>query len=261
MMRDIAHPAMVKHGIHWGAFTGITAAELACHGFTGIPSLLADPTYAEWACDIGRNFLIVDGVAWKPKGMACCGWASASVEGARRLVTEHHVPVSEIAAIRIETFHESAQLGTRLPMTTEEAQFNLAWPVAAMLLDGEIGPRQILESGSPIRTACAGQPGRGDRSPHLNELCRLFEAGDPRGRFASEVTLVLTDGRELKSGLTEGALSFPQPGRTEHAARRKIPLAGKLCAERRARFRGAFTRSAEEFRSNRRRARLTYMLA
>jgi 2-methylcitrate dehydratase PrpD len=91
MMRDVEHPAMVKHGIGWGAMTGINAAELASYGFTGIPSLLSFDKYRDWVCDIGRDYLMVDGVAWKARGYACCGWAHAAVEGARRLAKAYHI--------------------------------------------------------------------------------------------------------------------------------------------------------------------------
>ena len=46
-------------------------------------------------------------------------------------------------------------------------------------------------------------------SEELNELCRLYEIGDPRGRFASKVTIVLEDGRAFDSGLVEGSFRFP----------------------------------------------------
>jgi 2-methylcitrate dehydratase PrpD len=49
MMRDVDDPGMVKHGIGWGAMTGVTAAGLAARGYTGIPTLLALPEYQEWA--------------------------------------------------------------------------------------------------------------------------------------------------------------------------------------------------------------------
>ncbi len=49
-------------------------------------------------------------------------------------------------------------------------------------------------------------------SEDLNELCRLYERGDPRGRFASRVTIVLKSGQAFNSGLVEGGLRFPQPG-------------------------------------------------
>jgi 2-methylcitrate dehydratase PrpD len=213
MMRDIAHPAMVKHGIGWAALTGITAAELASLGYTGIPTLFSFDKYREWVEDFGRHYIMVDGVAWKAKDYACCGWAHAAVEGSKKLVDEHHIDPQDIDRIIVETFRESAALGTRLPTTTEQAQFNLAWPVAAMLVDGEIGPAQTLEDrlrDETIRGLAAKVEIR--ESEELNELCRLFSIGDPRGRFASSVTLILDDGRRLESGLVDGGLQFPQPG-------------------------------------------------
>jgi hypothetical protein len=46
----------------------------------------------------------------------------------------------------------------------------------------------------------------------MERLCRLFEQGDPGGRFASTVTITLQDGREFHSGVVDGGLRFPQPG-------------------------------------------------
>ena len=46
----------------------------------------------------------------------------------------------------------------------------------------------------------------------MERLCRLFEQGDPGGRFASAVTITLQDGRDFHSGVVDGGLRFPQPG-------------------------------------------------
>jgi hypothetical protein len=46
----------------------------------------------------------------------------------------------------------------------------------------------------------------------MEELCRLFEQGDPKGRFASVVTITLKDGRSFNSGLVDGGLRFPPFG-------------------------------------------------
>ena len=232
MMRDVDDPGMVKHGIGWGAMTGVTAGGLAARGYTGIPTLLALPEYQDWARDIGevgaglsaqsentgltrqtRPYLMVDGVAWKPARYACCGWAHAGVEGARRLVQEHDIPLEEIVKIIVAGSKSTVRLGTRLPTTTEEAQFNQAWPLAAMLVDGEIGPPQMLEarlSDPQIRMLAAKVEVVED--PEMERLCRLFEQGDPSGRFASTVTITLQDGRAFDSGLVDGGLRFPQPG-------------------------------------------------
>ena len=213
MMRDVADPAMVKHGIGWAAMSGVVAAGLAAKGFTGIPSLLAKDEYQAWARDIGQNYLMVEGVAWKDTRYACCGWAHAGVEGARRLFVEHALNVDDIADVLVEGGHGTASLLARLPLTTEEAQFSQAWPLAAMLVDGEIGPDQMLEArlGDP-RLQALSQKVRVVESPEIERLCQLFELGDSEGRFASRVTITLHDGRTFASGLVDGGLRFPQAG-------------------------------------------------
>jgi len=208
MMRDIDHPAMVKHGIHWGAMTGVISAEMAARGFTGIPSLLGMEKYRDWTKDIGQHYIMVDGVGWKMKNYACCGWAHAGVEGTSELVRKHHIELGDIKQIVVEAFHETVRLGTKLPATTEEAQFNLAWPVAAMLVDGEIGPDQTLEhrlSDPKIRDMA--QKIEVVESDKLNELCRLYRAGDPKGCFGSIVNIKLKDGREYTSGIKDGGMT------------------------------------------------------
>jgi 2-methylcitrate dehydratase PrpD len=210
MMRDIDHPAMVKHGIEWAAMTGITAAELAARGFTGIPSILSLEEYQEWGQDIGQNYLMVEGVAWKSARYACCGWAHGGVEGARRLVEDYQIVLDDIAHIRVEGSHGTMRLGTRLPTTTEEAQFNQAWPLAAMLVDGEIGPDQMLEGRlSDPRIREIARKVEVIESDEMEALCRLFEQGDPKGRFASVVTITLKNGQTFNSGLVDGGLRFP----------------------------------------------------
>jgi 2-methylcitrate dehydratase PrpD len=213
MMRDVDDPGMVKHGIGWGAMTGVTAAGLAARGYTGIPTLLAFPEYQEWVSDFGENYLMVEGVAWKPARYACYGWAHAGVEGARRLVAEHRIDLADIARIIVAGSKSTVRLGTRLPTTTEEAQFNQAWPLAAMLVDGEIGPAQMLESRlSDPRIRELASKVEVVEDGEMERLCQLFEQGDPAGRFASIVTITLHDGREFNSDLVDGGLRFPQPG-------------------------------------------------
>ena len=213
MMRDVDDPAMVKHGAEWSAMSGVVSAELASRGFTGIDSLLALDEYQGWGNDIGDQYLMVEGVAWKDTRYACCGWAHTGVEGARLLVQTHDIPLGEIADILVEGCHGTWRLGTQLPATTEEAQFNQAWPLAAMLVDGEIGPNQMLESrlADPQIRELASKV-RVVESAEIEHLCQLFEQGDPAGRFASKVTITLHDGKVFHSGLVDGGLRFPQPG-------------------------------------------------
>jgi len=213
MMRDVASPAMVKHGIGWAAMSGVLAAGLAARGYTGIPSLLARDEYQDWAADIGENYLMVEGVAWKAARYACCGWAHAGVEGARRLLLTNAINPDDIAEIVVEGSHSTAALFAGLPTTTEQAQFSQGWPLAAMLVDGEVGPAQMLEArlgDARLQNLC--QKVRVVESPEIERLYQLFEQGDSEGRFASKVTVTLQDGRTFASGLVDGGLRFPQAG-------------------------------------------------
>ena len=222
MMLDVDHPAMVKHGTGWAAMTGLIAAGLAETGFTGIPGILGREKYQPWAEDIGRHFIMLEGITWKKQGYACCGWAQPAAEGAWQLAQMHHIPVGEIAHIRVEAPAGAVRLGTRLPATTEEAQFNVAWPVAAMLVDGEVGPRQTLEArlDDPTLRALAHKV-EVVRSDEMEELCRLRAIGDQRGRFASVVTITMQDGRAYRSG-TIGEPPFPSPDWDRQRMERKF---------------------------------------
>ncbi len=213
MMRDIDHPAMVKHGIGWGVMTGILSAQLASRGFSGVPSLFDFERVRDWVRDVGRNYIMVDGLAWKR--YACCAWVHAALRGAENLVHEHGCQAEDIAHIRVEAFHEAVRLGVELPTTTEEAQFNMAWPLAALLTDGEVGPEQMLGHGFGNRRLCSKTRDLAERievveTQELNELYRLAVKGDPQGKYASVVTIVLQDGTTLNSGVVEGEINYPQ---------------------------------------------------
>ncbi len=221
MMRDIDDPAMVKHGIGWGAMNGIVAAELAERGFTGVPSLLGFEEYEDWVADIGEQYLIEEGIAWKR--YACCAWDHAAILGADQLMMEHDFGAEEIARVRVETFHETVRLGTNLPSTTEDAQFNLAWPLAAYVVDGEIGPDQILEHALE-REEIRDLAGRIEvvETDELNELYRLACEGDPRGKYVSKVIIELQDGRTVETGPVEGEINFPQETWDEQSLEEKF---------------------------------------
>lgn len=213
MMRDIDHPAMVKHGIGWGAMNGVISAQLAEAGFTGIPSLLAADQYQDWVADLGEQYLMVDGVAWKAKGYASCSWSHPAAEGAKLLIDRHQFRIEDIAKIHIAGFHETLRLGTRLPETTEEAQFNAGWPVACMLVDGEIGPAQTTESrlSDPILRDLAAKISISE-SEELNRLVKLYEIGDPQGRFSGSISIELKDGRRFDSGQIDSEEAYPPIG-------------------------------------------------
>lgn len=139
--RCVEHPGMVKDGVAWGAAAGMSAAQLAGMGFTGIPSVFeTSPRIIE---DLGQTYKVLD-LYFKPH--ACCRWAQPAVEGVRRIRERHHVNADAVESVRVITFEAATRLGPVLPANTEEAQYSLAWPIAAALVDGWVGPEQVSEA-------------------------------------------------------------------------------------------------------------------
>jgi 2-methylcitrate dehydratase PrpD len=106
-------------------------------------------------------------------------------------------------------------VGRSARATREEAQFSLAWPIAALILDRQVGPDQVLD---PALSSAAHTELRSRVEARVSrELTRLYdlsERNDPAGKDAAVVTLTLTDGRVLSSGLVEHVL-YPEPGWAE----------------------------------------------
>jgi len=230
MERDLIHPAMVKHGHGWAAMTGIVAAELAQRGFTGIPGLFGFREYQGWAATLGEEYIMVDGVDFKR--YCSCGWGHMAIAAVQKLQREHDWDVEDIAAIRVEGHHWTAVLHTAHPTTTEEAQFSVKWPLAAYLVDGEVGPDQILES----RFGDASINALVDKielveSEELDDLYRpSFEGGDT-GLSASRVVLRLEDDRTLDSGPVSDACRIKARGDEERLERKFRWLTGYVLEE------------------------------
>lgn len=218
--RDLADPAMVKHGMGWGPVTGLTAVDLAQRGYTGIPSILSLPEYRDWVADIGSTYLLPDGIQWKE--YACCAYAHPALIGLRRLVEQHRFTAAEVSRIVVRTYREACLLGSRLPTTTEEAQFNVAWPLAALLVDGEVSPRQTCAErlDDPEMRRVAGLVELLEDEEY-SRLYTLSDLNDPAGRDAAEVTVELLDGRRLESGMAEDVL-WSQPQFTREKLEQKL---------------------------------------
>ena len=141
MMKGIYTPCMGKDGIGWGAMVAMMSVLMAREGFTGIEPLFDDAPELQWIEDLGSDWQIRR-LYFKP--YAACRWAQPAVDGALKIQKEHNLSPEVIHSIRIRTFAAACALSVKAPRNTEEAQYNIAFPVAAALLDGEVGPRQVL---------------------------------------------------------------------------------------------------------------------
>lgn len=200
MMRDIYNPTMVKHAIGWGAMNGVTSAELAELGFTGMPSILLMEQYRDWVADLGDRFWMTEWVFYKE--WASCAWGHAAGVAVLQLLDQRQIKPEQIDRIRVRTFEEAVRLCQDYPTTTEEAQFSVKWPLACLILDRELGPEQVLEkrfSDPEVRNLF-------DRielivDPEVNRL--YGEAKEMDLRMHSAVEIFTKDGRSYDSGIVE----------------------------------------------------------
>ncbi len=192
ILRACASPSMVKDGSGWGAHAGVTAALLAREGFTGAPALTLerDDAAAEWR-DLGTRWRVNEQYF---KAYPVCRWAQPAIEAALALQREHGFAAEGVRQIRVESFREAVALGSACaqPRTTEEAQYALAFPVAAALVFGRVGAFEVDAAGLADR-----------RVARLVAATTAVEDEDFSRRFPAErwarVRISLVDGRTLAS--------------------------------------------------------------
>jgi 2-methylcitrate dehydratase PrpD len=194
IMRCVDHPTMVKDGSGWGAMAGVSAAYLAADGFTGAPALTVEgDDVAEFWSDLGTRWRILEQYF---KAYPVCRWAQPAIEAALALQREHHLALRDIRRVEVITFHQGVRLATRQPVSSDQAQYSLPFPVAAALVRGQVGAAEVT--------------GDALRDPDILRLAHemiLTEDAGYNARFPAErwahVTFELADGTRLTSLPTE----------------------------------------------------------
>jgi 2-methylcitrate dehydratase PrpD len=199
MMREIDSPSMLHDSSGWGALAGVTGADLAARGFAASPAAL--PGIGDSWSSLGEEWLLLDQYV-KPHPV--CFWAQPAITAALQLRERHGVDPACIASVRIDTFDEATRLYAGVPENTQTAQYALAFPVAAALVHGRLGPAEVTSPGleDPAVAALTGQV-----EVRSNES---FSRRFPEQRLAA-VSIRLTDGTECASGPTEPRGTPGQP--------------------------------------------------
>lgn len=132
---------MTKFSSGWGALMGIWSAQLAQGGFTGVSSTI------DFSLSIlpgyGESFEIKN-VYFKP--YPSCRWTHPAIEGTIQLMKEHpDLNKDNIKSISIKTFSAACRLKEPHPKTMESAQYSIPFVVGAVVVDKEVGTKQIAE--------------------------------------------------------------------------------------------------------------------
>jgi 2-methylcitrate dehydratase PrpD len=190
MMRCIDFPTMVRDGVGWGAPSGVTAAYLAAEGFTGAPALTCEGAQAApfWE-GLGEDWLTVAHTHYKP--YPCCRWAHPAIDAVREMMAAEGLHHTDVARVEIRTFHYATRLAGHAPKTLDEFSYAIAFPVATMIVRGQIGPPELrpetLQDADILRVS---------RATVLIDDAELT-ARSVAQRWA-QVSLVLVDGRRIE---------------------------------------------------------------
>ena len=194
MMRLVDHPSMLRDAHGAGAYAGLNALLLAQAGVTGAPAETVETSAvaAQWH-DLGQRWEI-DAQYFKP--WPVCRWAQPALTAMTALLAQHpQIRGEAVERIHVETFHESMRLQGHAPANADEAQYALAFPLAALVARGQVGPLEV--SGAAIHAADILA---------VSRRIEIIEADDLSARFPNEilsrVTVSLKDGQRFASPIT-----------------------------------------------------------
>jgi len=215
MMRLIAFPTMLRDAHGSGAFVGLNALLMAKEGVTGAPAeTVEDASVAEHWLDLGQRWEI-DSQYFKP--WPVCRWAQPALTAMLQLQQENAgLNADAIETIRVETFYESMCLQGHTPADADQAQYALAFPLAALIVRGKLGPDEV--TGESIHAADIRA---------LSARIEIVEAADISARFPNEilsrVTVTLKNGNVLVSPIT-AARGDPETALSREELEQKFDL-------------------------------------
>lgn len=225
MMRCIDFPTMLKDGSGWGAMAGVSAGLMAELGFTGAPAITAEgDDVAHYWSDLGERWRINEQYI---KPQAVCRWAQPAMAAALHLQKTHQISSADIEQIQVHTFHQGVRLAVYEPQDTEQAQYSLPFPVAAVLVHGRLGGRELNSENLRHPEVLA-----------LSHKIELVENDVYNGRFPAQrfahVNITTTDGRKYHSGEFEAGWDAHDAPTDEQMLEKFRWLAGDILPSERA---------------------------
>ncbi len=218
MMRLVDFPSMLRDAHGAGAYAGINAIFMAQSGITGAPAETIEKAVIQhcWQ-DLGQRWEI-DSQYFKP--WPVCRWAQPALTAVTAMMADHsEISADHIEKIQVETFHESMRLQGHFPANADEAQYGLAFPLAALISRGQVGPAEV--TGDAIQA---------EDILTISRCIEIVEADDLSARFPEEilsrVTILLKSGQEIISPITP-AKGDPETAMSQEELLEKFRLLSK----------------------------------
>ena len=141
-IRSVEYPSMNKDGVPFGVMVGALAVMDAMAGFEGNKNLLEADEYRHYLDDLGEKYQVMD-LYFKP--YPCCRWAHPAIDAVTGLMRENGLSPEDVERAVIKTFRRATLLSKIEPKTADEAQYNIAYPVAAAIVWGGFGIDRVMD--------------------------------------------------------------------------------------------------------------------
>lgn len=190
-IRSVEYPSMNKDGVPFGVMVGELALQAGMCGFTGNKNLLEAEEYQHYLDDLGEKHEVMN-LYFKP--YPCCRWGHPAIDACLAVMQDNNVKAEDIEKVFVETFFKATQLSKGIPASADEAQYNIAYPVASSIVNGGFSIAQVEQTDDPAVHAMMEK---------LEFLCDAqLDAQFPAKRLC-RVRMALKDGRTVVSGVHE----------------------------------------------------------
>lgn len=142
-IRSVEYPSMNKDGVPFGVMIGALALMACRSGFTGNKNLLEAEDYAHYLDDLGEKHEVM-ALYFKP--YPCCRWAHPAIDACLWLLNEYSIGAEDIEKVTVETFYKATQLSKGIPANADEAQYNIAYPVASAIVNKGFSIQQVEQT-------------------------------------------------------------------------------------------------------------------
>jgi 2-methylcitrate dehydratase PrpD len=190
-IRSVEYPSMNKDGVPFGVMVGALALQAGSCGFTGNKNLLEAEEYKHYLDDLGMKHEVMN-LYFKP--YPCCRWGHPAIDACLAVMKDYNVSANDIQQVIVETFFKATQLSKGIPASADEAQYNIAYPVASSIVNGGFSIAQVEQTNDPAVHAMMEKL--------VFQCDKELDAQFPAKRLC-RVRMVLKDGRTVVSGVHE----------------------------------------------------------
>lgn len=190
-IRSVEYPSMNKDGVPFGVMIGQLALQAGLCGFTGNKNLLEAKEYRHYLDDLGEKHEVMN-LYFKP--YPCCRWGHPAIDACLAVMADNGVKAEDIQKVYVETFYKATQLSKGIPASADEAQYNIAYPVASAIVNNGFSIAQVEQTDDPVVHAMMEK---------LEFVCDPeLDAQFPAKRLC-RVRMELKDGRTVVSDVHE----------------------------------------------------------